>query len=145
MQKLTSGELALRKERLFAVVRQTAFAASGEELAGIAEISEGLENRLLSAVNSASSPDGIIGRITTSRYTASRASRILMQLILGITKDIVAYAEDDQTAYAKVLAFNEKGAEILRLAKENGTIQTFQTKFWTTVKTGYFSAQSFNN
>ncbi|MBQ2311509.1 MAG: nucleotidyltransferase family protein [Firmicutes bacterium] len=125
LQKLTSGELALRKERLFAVVRQTAFAASGEELAGIAEISEGLENRLLSAVNSASSPDGIIGRITTSRYTASRASRILMQLILGITKDIVAYAEDDQTAYAKVLAFNEKGAEILRLAKENGTIPVY--------------------
>ena len=48
-----------------------------------------------------------------------------MQLILGITKDIVAYAEDDQTAYAKVLAFNEKGAEILRFAKENGTIPVY--------------------
>lgn len=125
LQELAPAELALRKERLFAVVRQAAFAAPEQKLAGIAEVSEGLENRVLTAVNCASSLEDIIGRITTSRYTASRASRILMQLILGITKELVSYAEDKQTAYAKVLAFNEKGAEILRSAKDRGTMPVY--------------------
>ena len=125
LEHLSVSQMAERKERLFAIVRQAVLSSSAEELSRVAEVSEGLENRLISAVRSADSYDDLIGRITSSRYTASRAARILTQVILGITKDLAAYAEDNGSAYAKVLAFNSVGAGLLRSVKDSGTVAVY--------------------
>ena len=109
-------------ERLFAVVRSRVLSSSVEQIAEICETSEGLEHRIVSALENADGTDSYIREIKSSRYTYAKVSRILMQLLLGITKEIVKAAEADNTAYAKVLAFNENGAEILRLAREKGSI-----------------------
>lgn len=123
--QLDSQSLKLRNDRYFAIVRHALLSAHPKDLQNIAEVSEGLENRILAAAESAGSLEDLIGSVTTSRYTSSRVSRILAQLVLGITKDIVAAAERPQAGYAKVLAFNSTGAELLRSAKERGTVPVY--------------------
>ena len=117
--------LKLRNERFFAIVRHALLAAGADGLQKIPEISEGLENRLLEQASYASDIDELVEGTVSGRYTSSRVMRVLTQLILGIDKDTVAYAERNVTAYAKVLAFNGKGAEILKAAKENGAIPVY--------------------
>ena len=117
--------LALRSERLFALVRKTLLDSSEEELAQICEVSEGLENRLKDALSKSEDLNGLVLGIKTSRYTHARVMRILTQMLLGITKDLVREADENSIAYAKVLAFNEKGSELLRTAKEKGSIPVY--------------------
>ena len=119
LNEITESALSLREERFFSVVRHAAVTASAKYISGLPDVSEGLENRLLSAVNSAGSLKELIDGITSSRYTASRAMRALTQLILGITADIAAYA-DAHPVTAKVLAFNSRGAGIIRAARDKG-------------------------
>ncbi len=125
LQYISAKDLGIRKDRFFAVVKHALLSASLLEISRIAEVSEGLENRIIAAADAADSPEDLIGRITTSRYTSSRVSRILTQLILGITKDLIACAEEAGSAYTKVLAFNARGAEILKTVKNCGSIPVY--------------------
>ena len=117
--------LRLREERLFAMVRHALASASSGELRQIPEISEGLENRLLEQASYASDIEELVEGTVSGRYTSSRVSRVLTQLILGINNERVDYADGKEIAYAKVLAFNGRGAEILKNAKENGSIPVY--------------------
>ena len=96
-------------------------------------MSEGLENRIKEAVSRASDLDGLIKDIKSKRYTYARISRILMQLLCGATKEDIALLDKEHAAYAKVLAFNTTGAQILKEASENGAdvisnVNKYQTK-----------------
>ena len=122
---LSPEALSRRKDRLFAVIRHALLTGGSEALEGLPEISEGLENRILSAVRTAEDLDGLISGIVTGRYTASRAMRVLTQLILGLSKDLVSEADQTEAAYARVLAFNNRGAELLKDAKEKGDLPVY--------------------
>lgn len=90
--------------------------AAAEELAMLPDVTGGLENRLISAA-SARSYRELIEKLSTKRYPTARLRRILMNMLIG-TK-----AEDcrQSAPYARVLALNERGCEILSHAK--GTLK----------------------
>ncbi len=108
------------EDRLFAMIRHSLLISSGQDIAACPEVSEGLENRLRQAAEKADGLDSLIKTAKSKRYTYARISRALIQLLCGETKDDIATFEENSTTYAKVLAFNRTGAEILKEASLNG-------------------------
>lgn len=82
------------------------------------DVSEGLENRIYNAIQTATSLEELYDIIKTKRYTHSRIRRIITALYLGIKP------RDAQldVPYIRVLGFNERGREILRLAKSTAKL-----------------------
>ena len=78
--------------------------------------SEGLWRKFMHAARKETTVEDILTAVKSKRYTRSRLDRMLMCAYLGITaQDLVTPAP-----YARVLAFNDRGREILKLARNNG-------------------------
>ncbi len=82
------------------------------------DVSEGMENRLYNASQNAITLEEVYDLVKTKRYTYSRIRRICLSALLDITKGDISLP----VPYVRVLGFNEKGKDILRLARENSTL-----------------------
>lgn len=89
-----------------------------EEIKEAPDISEGLENRIYNAIQSATSLEELYSIVKTKRYTHSRIRRIITSLYLGIAPQDALH----KVPYIRVLGFNERGREILRAAKDNAAM-----------------------
>ena len=78
----------------------------------LADVSEGLENRLYRAVRSGVSLQDVMTKVKTKRYTLARIRRILLCAFLGIPKTM----QKQPLPYLRVLGFNRAGQEILKAA-----------------------------
>ena len=78
--------------------------------------SEGLWRKLMHAARQEATLEQIAAATKSKRYTRSRIDRMILCAFLGLT------AEDLQTSppYARVLAFNDRGREVLNKAKNSG-------------------------
>ncbi len=85
---------------------------SVNDIALAPDVSEGLENRIYSAVREACSVDELLDKIKTKRYPTARLRRIILSLFLGIR----AEHSQGMPPYIRILACNEKGKEILSAA-----------------------------
>jgi len=89
----------------------------------IYEVSEGLNHKIHSNIFKFNNVDDFIMSLKSKRYTYSKLRRILLNILLGITKrdirDFMLTNEDNK--YIKVLAFNDIGRQILKEAKTYGT------------------------
>ena len=77
--------------------------------------SEGLWRKLMHASRSCVTLEEILTATKSKRYTRSRLDRMVMCAFLGITQEILA----EEVPYARVLAFNERGRNVLKHAKKN--------------------------
>ena len=78
--------------------------------------SEGLWRKLMHAVRSKATLEEILEETKSKRYTRTRLDRMVMCAFLGITeKDLSA-----SVPYVRVLAFNNKGRQILKEARKQG-------------------------
>lgn len=91
---------------------------STDDFRKIPDVSEGLEYRISDAVKSSKSVAEIIEKIKTKRYTHSRIRRIILRSFLGLTADFSA----PPPPYARILALNENGREIIKKAKKTASI-----------------------
>lgn len=82
---------------------------SVEEIARLADVNEGLENRIYSAARSCSSLEELLFGVKTKRYTMARLRRITASAILGITKDLQACP----VSYIRVLGMTKAGGDAL--------------------------------
>lgn len=89
--------------------------ATREELANAPDVSEGIENRILSAALQATGIEELYALAKTKRYSHARIRRIIFNHFLGVT------AADLNTLvpYIKVMGFNSKGAELIRAKEKN--------------------------
>lgn len=92
---------------------------SAEELFSFREVNEGLEHKLKTIANKCRSYDELVGSLKSKRYTMTKLSRMLINILLGIKKDFNA---KDHLNYARILGFDSKGQEILRHVKRNSEI-----------------------
>lgn len=84
-----------------------------EEIANIAEVgAQGLANRIYNA-RAATSLDDLMDRLRTKRYPASRLRRILLHMLIGITKEDIY----SLPPYGRILAFNNTGKKVLANSK----------------------------
>lgn len=86
---------------------------SAEDLRAVPGISEGLENRVYTAIRKARTLTELEETIKTKRYPLTRVRRLLWSAYLGIPS---GYAEK-RPPYVRILAANERGKEILSAAK----------------------------
>lgn len=89
-----------------------------EDFRNIPDVSEGLEYRFYEAVRNSVSVSEILEKIKTKRYTHSRLRRIVLCSFLDIKKSDAAAP----LPYIRVLGFNEKGASLLKIAKEKAVL-----------------------
>ena len=82
------------------------------------DVSEGLEHRLYTAVSKSTTLDGAISLAKSKRYTHSRIRRILLNAFLDVDS---SFAEEN-SPYARILAFNETGRKIVKAAKKTSDI-----------------------
>lgn len=83
---------------------------SAEELLKIADVSEGLEARFIKGAKETFGADALAEFVKTKRYTRTRIDRIIVNTLLGITKEDIEISPQ----YARVLAFNDTGTKILK-------------------------------
>lgn len=91
---------------------------TAEELSKIADVTEGLENRILTVSKTKNTIEEILSEIKTKRYTHSRLRRILICTLLGIKNEFYEYA----VPYIRILGFTKKGAELLKTAASTATL-----------------------
>lgn len=87
---------------------------SPQYIADTPDVAQGLENRIVQAGRTATSIDHFFELVNTKRYTQAKFRRVLLNMFLGIRKSDMQIPP----AYGRVLAFNEKGAEIIKEAGE---------------------------
>ncbi len=91
---------------------------SVEDFKKYGDISEGLEHRLYDAVSSSVSLSEAISKAKTKRYAHSRIRRCLLNAYLGIESNV----SNGEIPYARVLAFNNDGRNILKTLKKSSQI-----------------------
>lgn len=89
-----------------------------EDFKNLPDISEGLENRLYSAVRNGTSIEQILSLAKTKRYTLARLRRILLYAFLGITQNDCHILPQ----YIKILGFSQNGKNILRTMRETAKL-----------------------
>ena len=84
-----------------------------EEFAALPDASEGVWRRLMAAGRREASLDTVLSSVKSKRYALSRIRRMVAAAALGIS------AEDQRglPPYIRVLGCNERGREVLRLAR----------------------------
>ena len=109
-------------ERLFRPLLARLLTMKNSELEAIFGLQEGLANRLLAKIRQSQTLQELIAGMVTSRYPASRISRIVPHLLLGTGERAAREAAETGPLYARVLAFDEVGRELLHAIKERGTL-----------------------
>ncbi|MCD7731580.1 MAG: nucleotidyltransferase family protein [Oscillospiraceae bacterium] len=81
----------------------------------VPDIAQGLENRIVQMGKSANSVEEFLRMADTRRYTQAKFRRALLNMYLGIKKVDLQIPP----AFGRILAFNERGTEIIKAANEN--------------------------
>ncbi len=83
------------------------------DFAGVPDVAEGIEHRIIEAVKTSVSLPEIFDKVKTKRYTHARIRRIILSSFLGIkTQDVVSLPP-----YIRVLALNDNGRMMLKEMK----------------------------
>lgn len=93
------------------------------------EVNEGIENKIYSNVFTSKNLEELINSTKSKRYTMTKIKRTLNNILLGINRDDVIKVKDlDRVPYIRILAFNNKGREIIKKIKTSSNIEII-TKF----------------
>ncbi len=99
---------------ILAVLRQK----KPEDLKKLPDISEGIENKLFSAIRLASSTEELYNTVKVKRYTHARIRRLALSAFLGLDNEFFM----KPPPYVRVLGFNKNGEEHLKQAAERSPI-----------------------
>lgn len=78
--------------------------------------SEGLWRKLMHAARQEASLEAVAAAVKSKRYTRTRIDRMILCAFLGISQAQMAA----EIPYVRILAFNDRGREILRSVKKEG-------------------------
>ena len=107
------------QEKLFLPLMTKIICSNSEELKKIYGMNEGLENKIISVVNSAKNYEEMVNLIVSRRYTRSKVQRLLLYLLIGLEKNHVKNLDQ---SYARILAFNNAGRELIQSIKKTASI-----------------------
>ncbi len=91
---------------------------TAEELVKVPDISEGIENRILSAAKQSRTLEELYSLAKTKRYSHARIRRIVWNCLLGVTADDLNKA----VPYIRITGFNRRGAELIKASKETAIL-----------------------
>lgn len=112
MKEIEEGHLAIdiskfEKEILYAIR-----SLSADDIKNFPEVTEGLENAIKNASNSCNNLSELINMVKSKRYTQTRIQRILLYILLNITKKDM-YLSRRNIPYARILGYSPQGKELI--------------------------------
>lgn len=117
------GEQALPDmEFLFRPLLVKLLCMNTEELRQIYSIREGLEYRLLSAIQKSSSLEELLQNVKSKRYLQSSLQRLILYILLNLSKTETAGFDAAGPLYARILAFNTTGRQLLKECQHSASI-----------------------
>lgn len=109
-------------DSLFPFLQYQLLTTSKDKLQNIFEMTEGLENKLISCITKAENYDDFIQQVKSKRYQMSKIKRLLVNVLLSLTKDTFAKHWSQKTTYAHVLACSEHGKQLLSAIAKHSSI-----------------------
>jgi len=100
----SQGAAALEKALILKILN-----TEPEKLAELADVSEGLENRIIKAAQKAQNLEELCELIKTKRYTMARIRRILMSVLLSFP----SASNIPEPQYIRILGANENGKKLI--------------------------------
>lgn len=100
------------------ILKYAVLSSSPQQIENCPSGGEGLAYRVREAVMVSQTWDELIHHVKSKKYTYTRISRLLMQIILGICNEKHAGI---RPSYVRVLAFNEKGRKLLSEMRDEET------------------------
>lgn len=112
MKEIEEGHLVIdiskfEKEILYAIR-----SLSADDIKNFPEVTEGLENAIKNASNSCNNLSELINMVKSKRYTQTRIQRILLYILLNITKKDM-YLSRRNIPYARILGYSPQGKELI--------------------------------
>ena len=80
------------------------------------DVDEGIEYRIVRNINKARTLEELVEIIKTKRYTYNKINRMLVHILIGLTKND---NDNNELDYLKILGFNAKGQEYLNRIKKS--------------------------
>ncbi|MCH5167151.1 MAG: nucleotidyltransferase [Erysipelotrichales bacterium] len=80
-------------------------------------VDEGLDNRLKKVINDVNSIEELVNAIKTKRYTYNRLMRMLIHVLIGLTKEDKLKLQNNE--YIRILGLNSNGQSYLNKIKKN--------------------------
>ncbi len=81
------------------------------------EVNEGIENKIKKEILNSNNYDELINNVKSKRYTYNKIKRILLYILLNITKE--ESNKLNSWNYVRILGFNEKGKNYLNKVKKD--------------------------
>jgi len=92
-----------------------------EDTSRIHGVTEGLENRIKKASLKSYTVEQLINSIKTKRYTRTKIQRIILHLMMNLSKKDVKIFNRCGPLYARILGFSKKGKILLRTIKKSSS------------------------
>ncbi len=109
----TAGQLTIRRDNLDMAVLAKLRTMTVADFAALPYVSEGLEHRLWQAAQGATAMEVWLQTVKTRRYTYARLQRLGYAALLGLD----GRYKGTLPPYIRILGLNERGKEILAVAK----------------------------
>ena len=120
--KITNNFSPMFDDRYFDLIKSIV-ARESAILGKYFDVNEGIENKIHQNIFTASSLNDLQLSIKSKRYTLTKIKRTLNNILLGITKEDMSIVKNiTQMPYVRILAFNNKGREIIKCIKNNSDI-----------------------
>jgi len=91
---------------------------SKENFENLPDLSEGVENKIFSAIRLATSLEGLYNEIKVKRYTLARIRRLVLAAVLDFDNEFFM----KPLPYVRVLGFNKNGEAVIRKAAKNSSV-----------------------
>lgn len=109
------------EEDMFTYIKHKYFSNTGS-IENLPDVSEGIHNRIYRALDTCNTLKEAMDMIKTKRYTYTRIKRILCHYFIGMDMINSDELRRKPCPYARILGFNRKGQDILKLIKKSSNI-----------------------
>lgn len=120
------GVTSALKRKYFDLLRMVILSYEKEELRQIRGMDEGMENRIKKEIRMHADYESFADALKSKRYTRTKIDRLLLHVLAGLKKcDCISsnmIGSKSVDIYTRVLAFNEKGAFLLKKSAEVSAI-----------------------
>lgn len=113
----------LDEKILFPFIKYKLLSSSNNELKNIFMVDEGIENRLLT-IDNINSLEELIEYLSNKKYSHTRIKRMLIYILMNITKTDTNEILNNDISFIRVLGFNDIGKDYLNKIKKDIKIYT---------------------
>ena len=118
---IQTSSLLFNKD-FFEILKYKIISMSINDIKNINGVSEGIENKIKKEIIDVYSYEDYIFKLKSKRYELSKIKRILINILLGITKTDFDKLKSEDANYAHILAFNHNKKELLSNLANNSKI-----------------------